>query len=270
MWKDDIRVLNEDSETLSLLGLTSQQAKIYLILGQLEQASTAMLAHHAQIDRGQTYRVLSQLQEMGLIARIMTSPIEFRIISFKKGVKALFEAKRTELKEIENKAIQLCIKTKRSKPQSPDFEIEKLLFVPKTSSILSRVYKSIVDAQESIDGISTTERMMDPNLNVWEAATIKALKKGVKQRLLISATNSKENMNLDSIKNFVKFPSFNARITSETIAAPLAITDKKEAHIYISDTVNILSASVLMTTNRRLVQLCECHFNDLWKRAREY
>jgi sugar-specific transcriptional regulator TrmB len=256
---------DESFDTLCALGLTSQQAKLYLTLAMLGQVSTAVLAKEAKMDRAETYRVLAQLQEMGFIEKIMEWPIRFRVISLKEGITSLLEKRKAELKQVEKKAVKLYQYIQPSENECSNLETETLLFVSKTSAVISRINKLVLNVQKNLDILTVTKRMSSKE-KIFEATTIKALEKGVRVRFLIADPSGKA-YNHKYMESLAKFPLYSVRI-SEYNATPLAIHDKKRALIFISDTVDVLDASVLITNNKRLVQTFQEYFDSLWSKSR--
>ncbi|MGB9740994.1 MAG: helix-turn-helix domain-containing protein, partial [Candidatus Bathyarchaeales archaeon] len=51
---------------LMLFGLSKNEAKIYLALLQLKQASTSAIAKLSNVPRQETYRVLPRLEKLGI------------------------------------------------------------------------------------------------------------------------------------------------------------------------------------------------------------
>jgi sugar-specific transcriptional regulator TrmB len=81
-------------KVLNLLGLTILQAKVYLALTELEQASAKEVSQTAHEDRAEVYRTVYKLQELGLIEKKITTPTIFIAPPMKEGLRILLERKQ--------------------------------------------------------------------------------------------------------------------------------------------------------------------------------
>jgi DNA-binding MarR family transcriptional regulator len=82
-------IANEETQTLSNLGLTISQATIYLSLIKFESATVKALCRVSSIARQDIYQALSDLYELGLVERIVDKPLRFRAIPIKNALEIL-------------------------------------------------------------------------------------------------------------------------------------------------------------------------------------
>ena len=80
---------NEDIEALVCLGLSTLQARVYLALTNLGRANTKSLAKNSNVARQDIYRITAELQELGIIEKIIAIPNEYRVTSLQDGIKIL-------------------------------------------------------------------------------------------------------------------------------------------------------------------------------------
>jgi len=88
-------------QALNNLGLTTQQAKVYLVLVRREKERVHDISKAAKIDRSNTYQAISQLQELGLIEKILGSPNTYQAVPIKDAISILL--KKKEAQYFENK-----------------------------------------------------------------------------------------------------------------------------------------------------------------------
>ena len=69
---------DENTDLLLNLGLSLNQAKIYLTILKLEKTPVAKLAKFSKVRREDVYRNLPALEKMGLIERLLGKPAEVR------------------------------------------------------------------------------------------------------------------------------------------------------------------------------------------------
>lgn len=261
---------SSELRTLCDLGLTFQQAKAYLALSKIGQTSMKELSEAADIDRGECYRIVSQLLEKGLISKVFTSPIKFEVISFNNAIKNLLEKRKNEVSALEQNTEMLLKKLRVEKKQSVTQEMEEVMrFVPMTPAAYEDGKQRFVRIEKSVDILTGVYRCESVDGAFYNEEK-KALKKGVKFRMLLSDPEKTFRLErLPAVQKLLKKPSFSLRIIFEEIAAPLAIQDSKQVEIYISKETHITKSSPLITNNERMVRLVQYYFDSLWKQGRE-
>jgi sugar-specific transcriptional regulator TrmB len=88
-------LIDEESvQSLSRLGLSTSQVKVYLALLELEKATAKTIAKHSKVARQEAYRVLAELQEKGLVEKIIEIPTKFKPIPIEDCIYLLIERKK--------------------------------------------------------------------------------------------------------------------------------------------------------------------------------
>ena len=255
---------NEAYKILKQLGLTSQQAKVYLALCRTEKASVRTISQIAQIDRSEVYRAVSGLQTIGLIEKIIDVPTKYRSMPLANSFSILLRHKKKEISEIESSVSKLALE-KEKIFENINAKNENLILIPKTEPYLPKLKEKILLTKHSIDVLTTPSR--DKYIPVHKE-TIQCLKKGVKMRVVTDDPENRAIFNKDFL-SYKNYPSYSFRKTDEVIAAPLAILDKKEVFIFISDITDFLEATALISNNPRLVAIIQEYFNGLWDNSHE-
>jgi sugar-specific transcriptional regulator TrmB len=65
---------DENTDLLLGLGLTLNQAKIYLAILKLEKTTVSEVAKFSKVRREDVYRILPSLEKMGLVERLLGKP----------------------------------------------------------------------------------------------------------------------------------------------------------------------------------------------------
>jgi sugar-specific transcriptional regulator TrmB len=99
-----------NEETLLDLGLTTSQARVYIANIKLGKVKAKDICKESGIGRQEVYRVLTELLELGLIEKVIGTPMEFDAVPLSRGIILLLNRKRTELFELEVKAKELAQK----------------------------------------------------------------------------------------------------------------------------------------------------------------
>ena len=100
-------ISDEDISTLTELGLTVSQAKIYLSLAKAKNLTAQAISTTSKVARPDVYRVLVQLNEDGLVEKIISKPQEFHAISVEKCVSKLIQRRIIKTEELAQKALKL-------------------------------------------------------------------------------------------------------------------------------------------------------------------
>jgi len=91
--------LEETATQLTDFGLTKTQAKIYITLITLGIASASEIATLSRIRREEIYRIIPQLEEHGIVAKRLQSPIRFSASPPETAIQILIESKLKAMKD---------------------------------------------------------------------------------------------------------------------------------------------------------------------------
>jgi len=257
----------DDANTLIGLGLTLDQARIYLILVRLGRSTIKSLATSARMDRANVYRVINKLQEINLVEKTITAPSVYQAVTPKEAIPSLLEKKKQDILELERKTASLIHRRIKSPTSnSKDFEPHFLL-VPAGAPTLRKV-KELLGRVNHEHNLLIYWRDIDCYFSAQESVRLwTSLKqRGVALKILVHA---KQNEVIpESISCLQK--DFNLRfIFSKTPKCLLTTYDNQSALISISDEFSKETQS-LWVENPNIVSIFESYFEGLWvKAARE-
>ena len=92
------KISNSTQEILKKLGLTKNESKVYLYLNKNGSAKAKIIAQNQKIPRTQTYHLLNELQNKGIVTMICGTPTKFKGIECEKALDVLIN---NEIKRIE-------------------------------------------------------------------------------------------------------------------------------------------------------------------------
>lgn len=264
-------VEQETTQVLTKLGLTSAQARVYLTLLKLEQATARTISNSSRVARQEVYRILVELETKSLVERIIAVPTEFKPVSIENGLSLLIREKRKEISEIQREVNKLSTKLKESlnprenKRGTSQTGKSEFVLIPENKALLFRMKKALDSAQTNIDTIYPKEPFLQIFFNLSDKFK-EALKRGVKIRCLLN-----EPLDVNSWSTTLQAisdnPLFEIRITSEPPKENFWIIDEKLVLVSTSPIYNYKQVPVLWTTATPLVGISESHFNTLWKKA---
>jgi sugar-specific transcriptional regulator TrmB len=181
-----MKMLNcaEEIKTLSQLGLTSCQARVYLVLAHSGKSSAKTIARTSKIAKPDVYRVIAALHEIGLVEKTLGTPTLFSVIPIEQSLEILFRRQEAQHKDREKNAKKLLDSLRNSCIEESVNENEDyfILLPPKTATI-ERRRKLINTAQESVDIMSSLKKLRR-GIYEYQGDMVCALKKGVKFRII--------------------------------------------------------------------------------------
>lgn len=263
---------NENALTLSLLGLTNSQAKIYLTIVNLGLASGKTIWKCSGVARQDIYRVLSELQEKGLVEKTIAKPTEFKATPIQEGLEILLTRKIVELKEIEKKTKELEERI-RSDPSTTKSQEEDTQFylVPSKEASLRKRKKCIAFAQKSIDIATSWKRFLQITSTQIDDLLV-ANNRGVKLRWVVNKTEKEASPKIiqECIEKLSCEIRYNVPTSSELSEAALAVFDGREV-LVVTDPNQpfFLDSGMLWSNNPPIASLMQHYFNLLWEKATE-
>jgi sugar-specific transcriptional regulator TrmB len=105
-----LSIQEEDIRLLVQMGFTETQAKLYLALINIGKTDVKTLAKQAKVPRQAAYRTLGELQEKGVVERIISLPQEYKAIPPQDGLTIMIKLKEHEYAEIVEKAGRFLVK----------------------------------------------------------------------------------------------------------------------------------------------------------------
>ncbi len=253
----------ETIETLTRLGLTLNQARVYVSLVRSGPATAKEIAKNANITRQDIYRIMPSLQAQSMVEKIISSPIRYKAVAPKQAVSALLKRRTSELNDLQEKAEHLPIFSDDFQ-EEPSFEKQfEFTFVPEKEAIIKRIRDAIDGVQETLDIVTLPKRLPQATLEFFDTR-MKALKRGVKIRLLSEELSTKAP-SVDRVFAIEKKAGVRIRNLSNPPPAGVLIFDRKEVIIITSATATLPEAPALWSNNSCLVGVAQNYFEDLWK-----
>ncbi len=241
---------------LTRLGLTVNQAKLFIALVQMEPSTVTQIAKTAGLAREVVYRTMPSLQRMGLIAKTITFPLKFYAIPVETAIRILLERKVKETHEVRTKAIELVkqmkpkldLETKTERQLVSIIGKERLIIFSKRQMLTS---KSSVDTMVPYTRIYTWLPTFSPILK-------KLLAKKVKIRLIVASSQEKiEHSDLDLFKDS---PYFKVKFIPDRLQTIVGVIDNKDTLINTS----VGKPSVYWSNDTGIISLSNTYFEKCW------
>jgi len=256
---------NEEIATLSELGLTQSQAKVYLATFKLSSGKAKEIWKESGVGRQEVYQILSELSEMGLIEKEIVTPTLFKATSLSKGLQILLERKHQEIFELSSKVQQLANRNtifSAAKDQGNQFSI-----FPRKYFTVHRGGDAFQNAQETIDFCAEFRRFannLSSNSKIYE----EAIKKGVRLRGIIEKPDEHQYERLkNEATHLFSSPKFIIKFADPCDCKEIYIIDGKEAFFSLQPQKSVAEDQVLWTNNQSIIFLAQKYFEAGWNNA---
>jgi sugar-specific transcriptional regulator TrmB len=257
---------DENVLTLTNLGLTVAQAKVYLALAKSNNLKANMISKLSGVARSDVYRVINELEEDGFVARIISKPEEFHAVSIDECLCTLMQRRIDKTSQLAHKVRALSEKL-RDKDMNEQFN-EKCQFVllPKRLPIYFRAEKMLSKVQECICFLGLTRRMT-AWLSNYSLQVQEALKRKVDCRIIMPEAAEVQYLK-EPYTSLWKYPHFELRLISRSPSSDFSIWDRKEILITTSVVDSAAPAPSLWSNNNSLVGLTQDYFGCIWADAK--
>jgi sugar-specific transcriptional regulator TrmB len=260
---------DKEVQILTRLGLTFSQAKVYLALGRSGTSTAKTISQVSNIAREHVYEIMRQLQDLGLVEKVLTRPSEFRPIPIREGFSFLLQRRIKETSELQAKTIDLVKNLFESKEKKVlQRDGSQFVLIPKKEAIIQAKKKKAENTQTSIDCITTLKRFLQVAHTYGEVIS-EALERGVKIRVITQTPEDDESLP-GIVKDFKKNPSYRLRYVLKSPSAVVTVYDKKELLIVTSPTADLAESPALLSNNSSLLKIIQDYFEILWITALEH
>jgi sugar-specific transcriptional regulator TrmB len=255
--------LMETIDTLIELGLTLNQARIYVALLQSEKSVTAKeISKITNITRQDIYRILPALHKAGLLEKTITAPTMFKATPLKLGISILIKNKTAQHNELMEKANKMSDESwlKQSiLEDEPEF-----ILIPGNEAVVQKINNSIRATQTSLDIVTSKKRLPRAMLEFFDAR-LNALKRGVKIQV-VTERLPLTNADMEKIMLAEKKAGVVVKFMRTLPSVLLLLFDKKQVMIITSAT-GTLETSALWSNNPCIIALSTSYFERLWNSA---
>jgi len=248
-------------------GLTSQEAKVFLSLIQLQNASISRISKHSNLDRSNVYRTLKKLEEKEIVRKDIGKCIRFSSVPLPLAFDILISKKKMEYRTtLEN--LQRLLKQinflEKSETKKDYFKI-----YPAGSQFFCRKWeRTLTSINKNLDIIVTEYRepKNDKVLEIYE----ELFQKGVKLRWIIDRSSRNDNefdLRVEQFEHLLKYPTLETKFSFKPQIPYGAICDNKFVVICLDPQPPIKCSRSLWTNNNQILLNFKQHFDVCWKNA---
>ncbi len=261
---------NSDKENTDLLlglGLTLNQAKVYLAVIKLEKTTVGQVANFSKVRREDVYRILPSLEKMGLVERLLGKPTEIRATRVSDALSLLVAEEKGKFDErlVGMRDIVQKLSLKEWK-QPPFGEKSIYILIAEKNAILAKTSELIKNSKEEI-ALIAAKGWIIPVLAHFSAESKGAIKKGAKIRLIFEGECSDSQLK-EKVKKLIGVASVQVKFHREPLNH-FIMSDDKEALITTSKESGLGDSPSLWTNNSNLIGVLRNSFESDWKKAED-
>jgi sugar-specific transcriptional regulator TrmB len=257
---------------LEVFGLSTNQAKVYLVVLQAGAIPVGKIAEATKVYRQDIYKILPTLEKKGVITRTLGTPVIVKAIPVRKALKNLvaMEKKRvlekiirmeTSLKEISN-ALSLLHETEMAtENQEPSFSL-----LTEDTEVTNRADMLYEKAKIECDFVASLE-VLSKRIADFQRRFRNAVNNEAKIRLIVEAPKSDERIRqvVESVRPNTK--NFEAKFVVSKSPKPFQVFDRQEVWISTSKKRKKSGLPCILWSNgRNLVDAYQERFERLWNR----
>jgi sugar-specific transcriptional regulator TrmB len=258
-------VVNEEYvSTLVELGLTKMQAKIYLQLTKMQAVTAQETSIVSGVARPDIYRVFGELENAGLLERLISKPERFHAIPMEDCVTILMQKRIMKTSELNKKTLKLIKSSNRSIEYFEPDEKFQFILIPGKSNVYSKSEKMLKNVQESICIAGFRKRVL-AWLSNYLPLIQETLSRKVDCRIIMPKTEKKRISPM--VKALANFSNFSLREAPIEPKAGFGVWDRKEVLISTSATDTSFPLPTIWSNNKATVDLVQDYFEFLWKKA---
>ena len=261
-----ILIKEDDLKFFLDLGMTKNQTKIYLSLLKLGmESNAASLFDVSGVGRQDVYRVLLELQKLGIVEKIITVPNRFRAVHPMKAMSILLEEKMTYFSDLSKKAncIAKEISDNYGNSNYPT-EKDQIVAINEKKALVLKCQESIEKCKLSIDCIAPFNELPKWMISCSRSFDL-ARSNGAKIRWITQKPENKESFD-PLLAELTKNPLMEVKVCSK-ISVKLGIYDQEETILSVFSEGNFADNPALWTNSPAIITLASNYFESNWKKG---
>ena len=259
--------MSNDEDTILLLGLglSLNQARVYLAILHLQKTTAGQIAKLSKVRREDVYRILPTLEKMGLTERLLGKPSKIRATPISDALTFLVAEEKKKLEErlsgMRSTVKRLSLKDWK---QPPPEEESIYILIAEKKAILAKTSGLIKNSRKEVALIADKERIM-LILSQLSNECKQAIKNGAQIRLIFEG-ESPDGLLKENVQKLIDGASVHVKFHRKPLNH-FIMSDDTEALITGSEKNGIGESPSLWTNNSNLIGVLRTSFEFDWKKA---
>jgi sugar-specific transcriptional regulator TrmB len=183
--------LNTLHENLTRFGFTREEAEFYVFLSAIGPATARTIARRFNINRVKAYRTLKDLEEKGLVIKIMGRPLRFTAQPIEGLIRDKINETRLSLQELEHNQTQIMEDLDKIKDENISADDDPVFRIYQGRQQIYELLAGMCDrVKEELMIVTTSTDFL--RLSLWgiDERLMDLSKSGIKVNILIEVTES--------------------------------------------------------------------------------
>ena len=258
-----LTVSSEEIQTLELLGLSLNQARVYFALANLKTATAKTLSNASELATCDVYRTVRGLLKLGLVEILVTSPKEFRATPPEAALSILIERKKEKMKITVERANRLLSKM-RSETDSLPFSETKMAIIPCGERASQFGMPMLLNTKKTMDCVQTNalfRKFIENSSNAIKTL----LKRNIQIRFVVEDDKAIEKPN-EELATLLKNQNLKVRFANAEIKACILLHD--DANAFLSSSPETASTPSYWSNNYCFIKVVQNYFETMWREAK--
>ena len=252
----------EEIQVLVRLGLTCNQARVYLALARSGASTARTISRASKVTREDVYRILPKLQEVGLVEKTIEKPSIYAAVPLQDAFRFLIKSREQITSELKTETKEIIRNFDNNIRTSLEEEEHEFVLIPREAAVVKR--KSIIDdAKERIDFITPSEEFTQSNAS-YATNLRNALKRNVEIRVIVGKPEDEKSWPKPTQTWAEKHHLFKTRWIPSTPKARLMLIDGKKVLFAKSATTSSEEGPFLWSINQSLASVVQDYFEMMW------
>ena len=256
---------DEDTVLLLGLGLSLNQARVYLAILQLQKTTAGQIAKFSKVRREEVYRILPTLEKMGMIEKFLGTPSKIRATPISDALTFLVAEEKKKFEErlsgMRSTIKKLSLKDWK---QPPPEEESIYILIAEKKAILAKTSGLIRNSRKEVVLIADKERII-LILSQLSDECQQAIKEGAQIRLIFEGSST-DILLKEKVQNLIGGASVHVKFQRKQLNH-FIMSDDTEALITGSKESGLGGSPSLWTNNNNLIGVLRTGFESAWKKA---
>src|SRR5437660_6602299 len=156
-------LLEKLKNELAKFGLTSNQSKVFLFLEKYGPSTATQVSKTLKVPRTETYHLLTNLQNKGIVSATFQHPIRFSALSLDKAMGVLINAEKERVKNLESQEknlVELWGTIPNFKVNQEDIKDGKFQMLQGVNQMTGKINDMVSSAKKSIQILASEKDFM--------------------------------------------------------------------------------------------------------------
>jgi sugar-specific transcriptional regulator TrmB len=258
--------LNEENEAIQALqhiGLTLNQARVYMALYKSGTSRAKTLSTISGLAPCDVYRVMEDLQKLGLVEVLITSPKKFRACSPDYVISTLISKRTEENRRIETEALDIVhrIKSEKLVNQFDGLEMTLIPYGKTISSFESSNFKTI---KKRVDCVQTN-RLFHRFIYDTHGALKELINRNVEMRFVVEDVEKLDAH--EQLKALLKNGNFQVKSAKDKIDACIMLHD--DTDVFVSKSTETAQTPSYWSNNPCIIGIVSTYFETKWNNSQD-